>query len=197
MTHTTRAACAAAATLFVVSLAACSDESSAPDGTSSSTSSSAQVTPQDRSDEVFSGIERPKVLGSATGPVSLGIGHPSIDEHVIFEVTGVEVAEDATVLQYQLTAKNDVEFLGMEGEYWFDQPTLQAPGSEAQLQTVTASVPKGQRQGAQERCVCTSVRFAGPDPRSQTALYPALPKDATEVEVTLPGLDPVTVPVSR
>ena len=39
--------------------------------------------------------------------------------------------------------------------------------------------------------------LAGEDPRPQTVLYAQLPQDADEIEVILPGLKPVTVPVTR
>lgn len=201
MTRTLTATATAA--VLALTLSACSDDSGeGPETTSTSTTSqdsneSPTATPQDRSDAVFDAYTAPEVLGSASGQVSMGSNSVSAVESVTFAVTHVAATADGTILRYQLTAEDGSAPFGMEGRYWFDQPTLHVPGSDAQLQTVTASLPAGERQGAQERCVCTSIRFAGPDPRSQTALYPALPKGAAKVEVTLPGLDPVTVPVSR
>lgn len=194
---------AGAALLLTIGLSACSDDADSPDGStsgtggSSSSSQSSSATPTDRSDQVFGAFEKPKALGSTSGKVSLGVGSGTSEETVTFEVTGVRATTDATVLRYNLTTVGAEASFGMEGRFWYDQPSLQVPGSDAQLQTVTASLPKGSTQEAQVRCVCTSVRSAGADPRPQTAMYPPLPQDADEVEVILPGLDPVTVPVTR
>lgn len=192
-----------AALLLALGLSACSGDSGSPESSttdssgSGSSSHSSDATPTDRSKQVFDAYDAPDALGSTSGKVSLGIGGGSDEEAVTFEVTDVTATADATILGYQLTADDGDASFGMEGRFWYDQPSLQVPGSDVQLQTVTASVPRGKSQAAQERCVCTSVRFAGEDPRPQTVMYPPLPKDATEVEVRLPGLDPVTVPVDR
>ncbi|WP_277453693.1 hypothetical protein [Janibacter sp. DB-40] len=201
MTRTRTLAATATAAVLALTLSACSDDSdSSPSGSTSSSSGSStsqQTTSmKDRSSQIFEAAQEPQALGAAKGTVNLGIGFRD-REHVIFEVTDVRVTTDATILRYQLTAQQDAVNLAMEGRFWFDQPTLQAPGSDTKLQTVTASIPEGKHQRAQERCVCTSIHDAGPDPRSQTAMYPPLPKDATKVKVTLPGLDPVTVPITR
>ncbi len=204
----TKTKMAATAILIALSLSACAgrgslDEPNEPTSSSESagTNSSESTTapPKDRSDEVFSNYEQPEVLGSTSGTVNLGVGshHRQFEEDVTFEVTGVTVASDVTILRYQLSADDgDAEF-GMEGRFWYDQPALQVPGSDLQLQTVTATLPEQDNAEAQEICVCTSVRSAGEHPRPQTVVYESLPEDATTVDVILPGLDPVTVPVTR
>lgn len=198
MTRTRSLAAGSAAAVLALTLSACSgDSESAPNDptTGSSTSSTSQPTPelQDRSKQVLDDVEEPEALGTAEGTVRTARGS---EGQVLFEVTEVTATPEATLLRYQLTAQNDTGGLWwVAGRYWFDQPTLQPPGAETKLQSVTGAVPVD--GNTENRCVCTSVRFAGPDPRSQTTLYPPLPEGAGEVEVTLPGLDPVTVPVSR
>lgn len=96
-----------------------------------------------------------------------------------------------------LTADDGDAQFGMEGRFWYDQPSLQSPGSDEQLQAVTATQPERGNDDEQDICVCTSVRSAGEEPRPQSVVYGPLPEDATEVDVLLPGLDPVTVPVTR
>lgn len=198
MTRSRTLAAGATAAVLALALSACSDDSeSGPNEqtTGSSESSTSQPTADrsDRSQQVFGGVKEPTVLGAAEGAVKTARGS---EGQVLFEVTEVTTTPEATLLRYQLTAQKDSEGLWwVAGRYWFDQPTLQAPGSDTKLQSVTGAVPVD--GDTEDRCVCTSVRFAGQDPRSQTTLYPPLPEGATEVEVTLPGLDPVTVPVSR
>lgn len=203
MTRTHTLAVGATAAVLALTLAACSDNSdssptdtSSYSGTSDSSTSQSPAPVKDRSSQVFNDAREPQVLGSAAGTVDIGIGS-AVAEGLTFEVTRLEATTDGTILRYQLTTREGTENLGVEGWQWYEQPTLQVPGSDTRLPPVTASVPGGDFQGAQERCVCTSVRSVGPDPRSQTTMYPSLPKDATKVEVTLPGLDPVTVPISR
>lgn len=201
MTRTLAATATAAA--LALALAACSDDSdSSPtdptsgSGSSDSSTSQPAAAPKDRSDAVFSSYQKSDVLGSTSGTVRMG-QFSTTPHEVDFEVTGVIAKSDATLLRYQLTAKDgDAQFY-LRGEHWYDQPTLQVPGSDTKLQTVTGTVPEVWSRDAEERCVCTSTADAGPDPRSQTTLYPPLPEDATEVEITLPGLDPITVPVTR
>lgn len=200
MTRTT--ALAAAAGLLTLTLAGCSDDSSSPGesttgGSSEPSSSSSAMTPQDRSQQVFDSYTAPEVLGSTSGEVVLARTSSRSPDQVTFEVTGVSVTSDATILRYQITSDDGDALYGMEGQYWFDQPTLHVPGSDVRMQSVTAALPEGTRDPAEVTCVCTSVRHAGENPRSQTTMYPPLPEDTTEVEVTLPGLDPVTVPVAR
>lgn len=198
MTRTRTLAAGATAAVLALTLSACSDDSG-PDPkdptTGSNKSSTSQPTAdlKDRSKQVFDRVKEPKTLGTAEGSVKTARGS---EGQVLFEVTEVTATPEATLLRYQLTAQNDTEGLWwVAGRYWFDQPTLQAPGSDTKLQSVTGAVPID--GDTEDRCVCTSVRFAGPDPRSQTTLYPPLPEDATKVKVTLPGLDPVTVPITR
>lgn len=190
-----------AALLLTASLAACTDDSGPkPSGDGSNRdSSSAAAAPADRSDEVFKASKKPKVLATVSGTVNLGVGKDirQFEEDVTFEVTDIKVTSDATVLQYQLTAEDGDAPFGMEGRYWYDQPSLQVPGTTKQMQSVTASLPKGTQMDAMDICVCTAVRAAGEDPRPQTVLYPQLPDGADKVEVILPGLKPVTVPVTR
>lgn len=202
MTRTRTLAAAATAGLLVLTLAACSDDSDSPDqtatgGSGGPSSSSNAMTPKDRSGQVFDSYTTPEVLGSASGEIVLARTSDRSPDQVTFEVTGVTVTSDATILRYQITADEGEALFGMEGQYWLDQPTLQVLGSEKTMQSVTAALPEGKSDPAAGTCVCTSVRHAGENPRSQTTMYPPLPEDATEVEVTLPGLDPVTVPVSR
>ncbi len=199
MTTSKMAATAALTALLAMSLAACTGSDS-PDKTNDATTSSESTTaaPKDRSDEVFGGYQQPKVLAKTSGTVNLGRGEGirQFENDVTFEVTGVKVTPDATILSYQLTAEEEASF-GMEGRFWYDQPALQAPGSDSQMQTITATLPERDNEDAQEICVCTSVRAAGEAPRPQTVVYERLPEDATKVKVILPGLDPVTVPVTR
>lgn len=204
MTRTTALAAAATAGLLTLTLAACSDNSdSSGEGTSTggsgepSSSSSSAMPAKDRSEQVFDSYTSPEVLGSASGEVVLARTSSRNPDQVTFEVTGVTVTTDATTLRYQITSDDGDALFGMEGQHWFDQPTLHVPDSNVQMQPVTAALPEGTRDPAEVICVCTSVRHAGENPRSQTTMYPPLPADTTEVEVTLPGLDSVTVPVTK
>lgn len=196
----TKLTTAVAALLLTASLAACTDDAKPkPSGDGSSQDqTSTSAAPADRSDEVFNASKKPKVLASTSGTVNLGVGKNirQFEQDVTFEVTGVKATTDSTILSYQLTAKDDVSF-GMQGRYWYDQPALRVAGTTTRLQSVTAALPEGKRDDAEDRCVCTSVAGAGEDPRPQTVLYAQLPQDADEIEVILPGLKPVTVPVTR
>lgn len=194
----------ATAAVLALALTACSDDTG--DGsteTSSSTNSSsssttANSTPQDRSTQVFDAYTpRDEVLATTSGNITIGVSSTNVAP-VKFAVTSVRATSDSTILRYELSSTSgEDELLGMSGRFWYDMPTLQTPGSDKKLQSVTASLPEGKFQGAQERCVCTSTDRFAPDPRPQMVMYPPLPKDATEVTITLDSLDPVTVPVSR
>lgn len=203
MTRTRTFAAGATAAMLALTLAACSDDSGSSAETSTSGSgepsgsSSSAMTPKDRSEQVFDSYTAPEVLGSTSGEVVLARTSSRSPDQVTFEVTGVSVTSDATILRYQIISDDGKALYGMEGQYWLDQPTLHVPGSDVQMQSVTAALPEGTRDPAEVTCVCTSVRHAGQDPRSQTTMYPPLPENATEIEVTFPGLDPVTVPVTR
>lgn len=189
-----------AALLLTATLAACTDE---PDdnGTSSgsSTQSASSAAPADRSDDVFSAARRPKVLATTSGTVNLGVGKGirQFEEDVTFDVTGVRATSDGTVLSYQLTADDGSAIFGLEGRYWYDQPSLRLPGSTTRMQSVTAALPKGERDPARDVCVCTSASRAGKNPTPQRVLYDQVPDGTEEIEVILPGLEPVTVPVTR
>lgn len=169
------------------------------DGTGGDGGTTASSELRDRSGEVFGAYEEAEVLGSTSGTVRLGIGKQfrQFEEDVTFEVTEVRATPTTTILRYQLTADDGDAQFGMEGRFWYDQPSLQSPGSDEQLQAVTATQPERGNDDQQDICVCTSVRSAGEEPRPQSVVYGPLPEDAPEVDVLLPGLDPVTVPVTR
>lgn len=169
------------------------------DGTGGDGGTTASSDLRDRSGEVFGAYEEAEVLGSTSGTVRLGIGKQfrQFEEDVTFEVTEVRATPTTTILRYQLTADDGDAQFGMEGRFWYDQPSLQSPGSDEQLQAVTATQPERGNDDQQDICVCTSVRSAGEEPRPQSVVYGPLPEDAPEVDVLLPGLDPVTVPVTR
>lgn len=206
MTRTRTLAAATTAGLLALAVSACSDDNSNDSSTSTSTSSgsgspssssTSGSTPADRSQQIFDAYEPPEVLASTSGDVVIGLTSAHT-RPVKFAVTSVRATKDSTILRYQLTSTTgSEELLGMSGRYWYDMPTLHVPGSDTQLQSVTASVPEGKRREAQERCVCTSVDSAGTDPRPEMVMYPPLPQDATEVTITFNQLDPVTVPVTR
>lgn len=201
MTRTRTLAAATTAGLLALTVSACSDDNgSDPTGSSSSSSSSstATYTPQDRSTQIFDAYTpRDEVLATTSGNITIGVSSTTVAP-VKFAVTSVRATSDSTILRYELSSTSgEDELLGMSGRFWYDMPTLQAAGSAKKLQSVTASLPEGKRQKAQERCVCTSTDRFAPDPRPQMVMYPPLPEDATEVTITLNSLDPVTVTVSR
>lgn len=201
MTRTRTLAAATAAGLLALTLSACSDDSDTPGPTGSSssgttTSSSPAAKPKDRSKQIFDAyVPREEVLAATSGDITIGVGTVA---PVKFAVTSVRATSDSTILRYELSSTSGQdELLGMRAQFWYDMPTLKVPGSDKKLQSVTASLPEGKRQEAQERCVCTSTDRFAPDPRPQMVMYPPLPEDATEVTITLDSLDPVTVPVKR
>lgn len=206
MTRTTRFVTTAALAALALTLSACSDDSdtdtpSDPSSNASESSSSqtTQFEPKDRSEAVFGEHEKSKVLGSATGKATLGVGSGDIEmdgQKVTFEVTGVTASDDATVLHYQLVADEATAFR-MRGEFWYDQPSLRMPGSDVRLQSLTVGLPGYKGVGETDICACTAVYSALTEPQPQSVVFPPLPKDANEVDVILQGLDPVTVPVTR
>lgn len=206
MTRATTLAAATTATLLALTLSACSDDSdSSPTDTSSgngasdsSTSQSTTMEPKDRSKQIFDAYApREEALATTSGDITMGVSSTNVAP-VRFAVTNVRATPDSTILRYELsTTSGEDELLGMSASFWYDMPTLKVPGSGTMLQSVTASLPDGKFQGAQERCVCTSTDRFAPDPRPQMVMYPPLPEDATEVTITLDSLDPVTVPVTR
>ncbi|GAB3242152.1 hypothetical protein [Kineosporia babensis] len=52
--------------------------------------------------------------------------------------------------------------------------------------------------GLYSMCACASLpqRFT-PEPMELSGIFPALPEETTEIEVSYPGFDPVTAPVTR
>jgi hypothetical protein len=115
------------------------------------------------------------------------------DVEVTVGVLSVTALEQSTTLAYQLTAAGDTR---TGGEY-----VLDSPRSGIQL----VSRQAGQRffvesfaSGSFAHCVCSERPIGlGSAPVFQYAAYPPLPASVTEVEVQVPGLKPVTVPVTR
>src|SRR5699024_6068483 len=97
------------------------------------------MAPADRSEQVFDAYDEPGVLGSSAGEVALARSSDRDPDEVTFEVTDVTVTPGATILRYQISTKDGDALMGMEGQHWYDQPTLHVPGTDNRMQSVTAA----------------------------------------------------------
>ncbi|MGE9808365.1 hypothetical protein [Janibacter sp. G1551] len=198
MTNRSTLRSATAVVAAAVTLSACSGDETPADPTSgdqTSTSSSADGSEtaggQDRSDEVIKAYTEPTVLGSISGKAKTPLG----TQVLTIDVTGLRTGPTGTVLSYAISTKTS-SLPGIGRAEWALQPRLTVKASDAYWNPSTVTAPRKDGTEA-ELCVCSGTLGAGPVSTPQYAYYPALPDGVDSVAVSLPGLKPVTVPVTR
>ncbi|WP_370891461.1 hypothetical protein [Janibacter sp. GXQ6167] len=179
----------------VAGVAACTDESSpttSADGTSEHAPASTPPTApgRDVSEELLA-YDQPEPIASTSGDLETSFGQ----RPVTLEILQLRSTPTGTVLTWRLkvakSTGHDIDRLD-----WINQPRLIDPAAKEAYLVDTAGHPFAD-EGRREITVSTGDSFAGPGLATQQGLYPPLPKDLTEVRVSMPGLDPVTVPVTR
>ncbi|GLY27100.1 hypothetical protein [Kineosporia sp. NBRC 101731] len=125
----------------------------------------------------------------------------SPDDYQSYEATGtlevqaVDAGESSTHVRFSLSASSEQQL--SSGRYTdssgagFRTATLTAAG-----QTVTGAEWTG-ADGGRADCTCgREPKTVGPAGIDISLLFPALPGSVTEVQLTVPGFVPLTVPVS-
>ncbi len=135
--------------------------------------------------------EQPEPIASTSGNLKTRFG----EKPVTLEILELRSIPTGTRLTYRLTAdKRTVH--GISGRVWAKQPRLIDQTTNQAYLVFTAGHPDSDK-GRTEIALITGDGSTGPGKPIQEGLYPTLPENLTEIDVTMPGLKPTKVPITH
>ncbi|PIE26839.1 MAG: hypothetical protein CSA58_07365, partial [Micrococcales bacterium] len=135
--------------------------------------------------------EQPEPIASTSGDLKTSYW----SEPVTLEILELRSTPTATRLTYRLTADQSTVH-GVNGHMWAEQPRLIDQDTNQAYLVLTTGHPDSDK-GRIEIALITGDNATGRAAPPQEGLYPTLPENLTEIDVTMPGLKPTTVPITR
>lgn len=171
---------------------ACSAQGENPSPTDGPSATKGQQAPgRDISADLLA-YQQPEPIASTSGDLETYFGK----EAVTLEILELRSTPTGTVLTYRLMADKTTVH-DIDRRAWAEQPRLVDSGAGQAYLVATAGHPDHEGEGLAEVTLSTGDNATGPSAPTQQGLYSTLPDSLAEVEVSMPGLEPVAVPVTR
>ncbi len=135
--------------------------------------------------------EQPEPIASTSGNLKSSQG----THQVTLEILELRSTPTGTRLTYRLTADKRAAH-GITRFTWSKQPRLVDQDTNQAYLVLTTGHPDSDK-GRTEISLITGDGSTGPGEPTQEGIYPTLPENLTEIDVTMPGLEPTTVPITH
>ncbi len=164
------------------------DQTPKPNG--DQTTTAPQAPGHDISSDILA-YQQPEPIASTSGNLKTHLG----SDLVTLEILELHSTPAGTRLTYRLSAE-EFTLHGIDRFAWADQPRLIDRDTNQAYLVGTAGHPDSDK-GRTEITLSTGDNATGPSTPTQEGIYPTLPENLTEIDVTMPGLKPTTVPITR
>ncbi len=190
MTHHPRLLTASVIAGAIAFTATACTNGQAPEPNGDQTPTAEEAPGRNVSSDLFA-YEQPEPIASTSGKLKTHLG----SDLVTLEILELRSTPTGTLLTYRLAA-DKTTMHGIDGFVWAEQPRLIDQDTNQAYLVGTAGHPDSDK-GRIEIALVTGDNATGPGAPIQQGFYPTLPENLTEIDVTMPGLEPTTVPITR